>query len=359
MALFIGTPDDDSITGTNSKDYAYGFTGNDSIWGLRGSDNLRGSEGNDFIDGGLGADGLGGDDGNDNLYGGDDASRDILIGYTGNDTLNGGPGSDTLAGGLNADILIGDLGADYFVYDSASESTRFARDRIEDFSREQGDKIDLSSVFTGSGVDFVFIGEDTYTGLGQVRVKYTEDGHTLVKANTSAATGSELVIDLVGTIPLTADDFIFSNGNQFANVRHDVLTGGEGDDFLAGGGGDDYVFGDIGNDEVRGGAGIDIVRGGFGDDLVIGGKGDDFLYGGEERDTFVFNGAFGRDLVQDFHPEDTLQFGPSPTGEPRSMASLTITQQGSDVIINDGLGNQVVLGGYLASSLNAGDFIFA
>lgn len=359
MGLFVGTAEDDVIVGTSRRDYIYGFTGNDVAWGNEGTDLLRGSAGNDQLDGGAGADGLGGDEGNDILYGGDGDWRDILIGYAGRDTLDGGAGFDTLDGGRNGDFLTGGEGADIFAYNAVYESNRFQPDIIQDFSVEQGDRIDLSSVFTGSGVDFVFIGEEAYTGLGQVRVKYTDDGKTLVKANTSDAPGSELVIQLEGHVELTEASFIFSNGNQFAQVRHDVVLGTDGDDFLPGGGGDDYIFGNLGNDEVRGGAGTDIVRGSDGNDIVVGGKGDDFLYGGNGRDTFIFNGAFGHDLLQDFGSGDVMQFGPDPTGAPRVFESLTITQQGTDTVIEDGFGNQVLLANFSAANLNGGDFIFA
>jgi Ca2+-binding RTX toxin-like protein len=56
---------------------------------------------------------------------------------TGNDKLYGGAGKDTLTGGKGADI---------FVFDTAPAS----RDTITDFSRTDGDKIQLSkAVFTG------------------------------------------------------------------------------------------------------------------------------------------------------------------------------------------------------------------
>ena len=81
----------------------------------------------------------------------------------GGDVLEGGAGNDVLYGGATQyygdygyDDLVGGGGADRFVLKTADVTTRFAadgttnfdhyRDAIGDFSREQGDKIDIGSV---------------------------------------------------------------------------------------------------------------------------------------------------------------------------------------------------------------------
>ena len=83
----------------------------------------------------LGDDALFGDDGNDDLRGG--AGNDLLVGGDGNDTLLGGPGLDTLIGGD---------GADTFQFTALAQSAPGSVDAILDFSRAEGDEIDLSAL---------------------------------------------------------------------------------------------------------------------------------------------------------------------------------------------------------------------
>jgi Ca2+-binding RTX toxin-like protein len=85
--------------------------------------------GNDIIDGGDGNDIIYGQEGNDTLYGG-----------LGNDLLVGGSGNDILVGGFGNDILTGGDGADTFV-------TAVDNDLIVDYSKDEGDILDLSHIY--------------------------------------------------------------------------------------------------------------------------------------------------------------------------------------------------------------------
>jgi hypothetical protein len=86
-------------------------------------------------------------------------------------------------------------------------------DRILDFSRSQGDKIDLSGIDAtaqaGDGnTAFQFIGQKQFTAVGQVRW-FQQGGDTIVEANTTNATaGAELRIVLDPLVGLQATDFI-------------------------------------------------------------------------------------------------------------------------------------------------------
>jgi Ca2+-binding RTX toxin-like protein len=359
MALFLGTDGNDNLLGSYGPDYMYSALGDDFLWGDNGSDTLRGSSDDDHLHGGIDSDVLDGGAGNDILIGGEDGARDILRGLGGRDWLDAGAGADTLSGGAGADLLIGGDGADLFYYNAVTDSTQTKSDVILDFSAEQGDRIDLSDVRTGTGRDFVFIGQTAFTDLGQVGIMYTADGHTLVNVNTSWAAGSELVIKLQGWLILTADNFVLSGGNQFSRASDNVFVGTDIDEVYFGEGGDDYIFGGLGNDDLHGGAGVDIVRGSDGNDIIAGDSGDDYLYGGIGRDRFVFDGNFDRDIVQDFRRGiDVLQFGPDAAGNHRTMESLTITQSDDAALIDAGDGNEILLAGRSADSLSARDFIF-
>nr|WP_045526115.1 retention module-containing protein [Aeromonas hydrophila] len=131
----------DQSSNNDKADVLIGGDGNDILFGQGGDDFLFGGAGNDILFGGAGNDTLYGESGNDTLYGG-----------SGDDTLSGGLGNDILVGGLGNDILKGDGGADTFTWlqgDTAAGSV--AKDYVVDFSKAEGDKLDLSDLLDHDG----------------------------------------------------------------------------------------------------------------------------------------------------------------------------------------------------------------
>lgn len=112
-----------------------------------------------------------------NLFSGDDvisgnkysdiiksgAGNDTLIGNAGNDVLYGESNNDILRGGSGKDTLYGGTGIDYFDFDKITESgiNSTTRDVIKDFSKSQGDKIDLRTIDAKAG----FTLNDTFSFL--------------------------------------------------------------------------------------------------------------------------------------------------------------------------------------------------
>ena len=169
---------DDSVQGQGGDDVITGGVGNDSLHGNVGADTLNGGVGNDillggqgadFLQGGLDSDTLSGDLGDDTVHGGqgDDevygrAGDDILFGDIGNDIVRGGLGNDQVSGGLGDDFVSGDrgddtlsggLGADRFHFFSGA-----GRDVVTDFSRGEGDRIEL---LAGTQYTVAQVGGDT------------------------------------------------------------------------------------------------------------------------------------------------------------------------------------------------------
>lgn len=144
----------DTIYGGSGTDFLYGEAGNDTLYGGSGGDELRGGADSDTLYGGSGVDLILGGAGDDVLFGGVD--NDTLYGDSdgatqitgGRDTLNGGFGDDTLIGGVGADTLFGNAGADTFTFLAASDLNygSGSTDVIRDFSRAQGDRINLSGI---------------------------------------------------------------------------------------------------------------------------------------------------------------------------------------------------------------------
>ena len=145
----------------------------------------------------------------------------------------------------------------------------------------------------------------------------------------------------------------------------DKLIGGLGDDWLHGGrdtdrllGGDDAdtLIGYSGNDRLWGQEGDDILKGGGGKDKLSGGSGDDILSGGSNADVFIF--STGTDRVVDFSSADLVYLRKVDTISSYSdLKNNHMTQSESDVVIDDGLGNYMILEDTRLSDLDKGDFI--
>jgi hypothetical protein len=150
----VGGAGDDSIAGGAGLDYLRGGDGRDlmsggddfdDMHGNMGDDTLAGGGGDDWVVGGKDNDRLFGDEGSDIVYGnlGDDwcdggAGADLVRGGQGNDQLFGQAGDDWLSGDRGDDTITGGSGAD--VFHSFGDA---GLDRITDFSRAEGDRLQL------------------------------------------------------------------------------------------------------------------------------------------------------------------------------------------------------------------------
>ena len=151
------------------------------------------------------------------------------------------------------------------------------------------------------------------------------------------------------------------NDTLFGDAGADRIKGEAGDDRLWGGNGDDGILGGAGNDAISGGAGRDRLVGGTGNDRLDGDAGNDRLTGEAGGDTFVF--ATGWDVVTDFDPNqsgeriDLRGAGPI-TDFGDLMSGGHIRQSGTNTVIEDGIGNTMVLVGVDLDALQANDFLF-
>ncbi|MGL5073112.1 MAG: VCBS domain-containing protein, partial [Aeromonas salmonicida] len=200
---------------TNDKaDVLLGGDGNDILFGQGGNDILDGGAGNDILFGGAGDDMLLGGLGDDQLYGG--SGNDTLYGGAGNDTLSGGLGNDILVGGLGNDILKGDAGADTFTWlQGDTTGGTIAKDYVVDFSRAEGDKLDLSDLLDHDGSH----NQNDLKGLLSV-FQDSEGVHLQVKESSTASVTQEIVLmnhtfdSLTGSAASTSSqviDYMLSN----------------------------------------------------------------------------------------------------------------------------------------------------
>ncbi len=203
---------DDARIGTGNAldNRIHGSAGNDKIYGLGGADKLSGGAGADLIYGGDGNDEISGDSEADRLDGGE--GNDRLVGGSGNDYLIGGGGADSLDGGLGADTLVGGLGADQFLF-RPEDVTAGAVDRIEDFSRAQGDRILLSLLDANSNTaavndKFAFIGTQAFSKVaGQLRYE-VKGSDAYVSGDVNGDGIADFTIRVIGVTNLAAGDFM-------------------------------------------------------------------------------------------------------------------------------------------------------
>ena len=129
------------------------------------------------------------------------------------------------------------------------------------------------------------------------------------------------------------------------------MYGLQGDDGLSGMAGKDLLFGQRGHD---------ILNGGTGDDILNGGRGNDQLVGGTGADRFVFREP-GADRVQDFTlGVDTLEISQALTGGMTNAGQIISTfgsVVGSDVILDFGAGNSILLSGIGSTVGLSGDLV--
>lgn len=194
----------DVLTGGLSDDTLRGFLGKDLLIGDAGDDTLIGDAGNDRLLGGTGDDSLFGGVGNDRLGGG-----------SGNDVIVAGAGNDVIVGGAGRDSLTGGAGADMFIYRSLFQFLGDGDEIVTDFTRSQGDKIDLSVIDANADVDgnqaFTFRdlteAGDMPTFAGELIIRDLEDDTYQVSLILSGSGGVTFLVHSSEGV-LTADDFI-------------------------------------------------------------------------------------------------------------------------------------------------------
>jgi Ca2+-binding RTX toxin-like protein len=206
-----GTSLDDVMFGSRFADNLNGAAGDDILLGGLGSDRLSGSSGDDDLIGGDGNDSMGGGNESDYLEG--NAGADAMNGGSGRDFLYGGSGNDSLRGGSGTDDLSGGSGADRFVFDDGEFGgmSRSTADYIGDFSRSEGDRIDLrpvDAVAGGTDDAFTFIGNQNFTGVaGQLRY-FISSGDTFVQGDTNGDGQADFLIYLETGQGVVATDFL-------------------------------------------------------------------------------------------------------------------------------------------------------
>jgi Ca2+-binding RTX toxin-like protein len=138
------------------------------------------------------------------------SENNLLIGSRYDDVLAGGAGDDILVGGGGTDTLFGGAGADTFRFGSIFDM-KGTRDQIRDFSRSEGDKIDLRGIDAikgGADDPFTFVGANAFTkSAGELRYSPTSGG-ILVQGDVDGNGKADFTIFVASVQSLAFDDFL-------------------------------------------------------------------------------------------------------------------------------------------------------
>ncbi len=269
-----------------SGDDSYSGTGlGEYMYGFDGADYMFGEAGNDHLFGGDGNDELRGGWGDDVHYG--DAGDDLIVAFYGDDLLDGGAGNDDLQGEDGNDQLYGGDGNDFLDGGSGDDQ-----------------------IYGGAGDDHVIAGDgaDYYDGGAGI--------DTLDLTNT----------DENYTLDLSLSQLMFADGSIEQALNFENIFAGAGDNTLTGT------------------SQANIIDGGAGTDTITGGAGTDTLTGGAGEDTFVFSSGDGQDIITDFIPlRDAIEIDGEVLDPNAPPAGVTMTDQGSDVLISYGTGDSILI----------------
>ena len=136
-----------------------------------------------------------------------------FLGGKGADIFKGGAGADHFIGGLKHDTLTGGFGADRFIYTALANSGLGTKaDVITDFSRTDGDRIDLSAIDAIAGTApnnaFHFVGTALFSHTaGELRFEKS-GGSTFITGDVNGDAVADFEITLTGKIGMHAADFI-------------------------------------------------------------------------------------------------------------------------------------------------------
>ncbi len=342
---------------------------------------------------------------------GDDFSND-LTGGAGADFLYGGPGNDTYHVDNSADV-IGELAGQGHDLVIASSSYALAS-RIEDLTligagNFNGIGNGLANIITGNdgantlngggGADTLSGGKgnDAYgiDSAGDLIVELVDGGVDRVQS-----TVSYTLADNVENLSLGGTANINGTGNTLANS----IVGNAGDNVLNGGGGIDKLYGREGNDTyiidnagvgvsegapggigdaggndtvmasvswrlglyienltLTGTAGINgvgnaldnVLTGNAANNYLTGEAGNDTLIGGQSYDMFFFAQGSGQDVITDFSAaqRDRIYVRDYSHGVAYG-GGITISQDGTDAVIDLGGGNTVTVLNTTVAQLN-------
>ncbi|MES2632351.1 MAG: calcium-binding protein [Pseudomonadota bacterium] len=268
MALFEGTPGNDSMTGTdNDGDEAEAFAG------VAGNDTITGLNGDDVVDGGSGTD-IAVFRGNRSDYRYSLVVDDDMVGF-----LVFGV-ADTVAGRDANDLLIN------------VEFTQFLDGRVRWYELPTSIGVDPSYGPADAVELFAGTDNDTLTGHDGPDRFTGGLGDDVIDGGAGGATDNNDT-----AVYVASNSWVLMNpvvGGIRANLETGAVTGAWGNDSLVG---IEHIDATAYDDELIGNSADNLLNAGAGNDTLHGGGGDDTLAGDEGFDTAFYAGPASRYAV--------------------------------------------------------------
>jgi Ca2+-binding RTX toxin-like protein len=114
-------------------------------------------------------------------------------------------------------------------------------------------------------------------------------------------------------------------------------------------------------DTFTGTKGADTLKGTMGHDILDGGRGNDTLTGKGSSDTFVFGHKYGQDTITDFTAagknHDVIDLSAFGFDSVKDVKLNHMTEHGSDVWIDGGHGDVLIVKHAAITDFGKGDFI--
>ena len=139
--------------------------------------------------------------------------NNVLSGLDGRDTINGGGGNDRINGGAGSDFLSGGTGADTFVFNGTGDfESAGPVERISDFSRTDGDRLDFSAFdanANAAGVQhFNFVGAAAFSHTAGELHYAAVSGGVLLTGDVNGDAIADFSLQIAGVTLLQTSDFI-------------------------------------------------------------------------------------------------------------------------------------------------------
>ena len=257
-SLILGTAAEDSLTGTDQRDYIFGLEGSDSLEGFGGDDFLFGGEGDNTIRGGDERDRIYSNGGKDQLFGG--AGNDRFRDVSGGNEIRGGDGRDT----INYRNIDGPIGFEFDIGFNSDTPSRLQ----EGILRITQDGLEPDTI---SSIERIIGPEGKANNINFQK--------NFIRPPRSASPQLSVFAPAI-------DVNLAQNRIEFEDQK---ITIENFRDFI----------GSVGNDVIRGDSADNRLDGDFGANVLEGRKGNDFLttfdsdtlIGGSGRDTFELKAA--------------------------------------------------------------------
>jgi Ca2+-binding RTX toxin-like protein len=197
-----GSTHRDRLLGDAGNNQFFLSTGNDLVDGRAGSDNVDFFESPTPVTIDLATGTARGTDGRLVRLRGIESAFGSLFA----DTFVGSAGPDRYDSNGSGDTITGGRGGDQFVFGVFGSYDPARPDTITDFSRAEGDKIELREFAAPLGRPVAFVGQARFSGLGQARFQRVAGGVRL-ELNVRGDPAADVVAILRGVTSLTVADF--------------------------------------------------------------------------------------------------------------------------------------------------------